>query len=59
MPRGKDSIVGPEVADQTRLRPIVPLRSIDEFVAFLADVEDLFGPRKRPRTSTTGKRFEL
>lgn len=55
----KDSIVGRAVADQTRLRPIVPLRSIDEFVAFLAEIEDLFGPLERPRVPTTGKRFKL
>ena len=59
MPRRQDSIVGPDVGDQTQLRPAVPLHSIDEFLVFLAQLEDLFGPLERVQVSTTGTRFEL
>ena len=59
MPPRQDSIVGSDVGDQTRLRPVVPLRSIDEFVAFLAQLEDCFGPLERVQVATTGKCFEL
>ena len=59
MPPRQDSIVGPDVGDQTQLRPAVPLRSIDEFVAFLAQLADFFGPLERVQVSTTGKRFAL
>ena len=59
MTRRRASIVGPDVGDQTQLRPAVPLHSIDEFVAFLAQLEDFFGPVERVRVPTTGKRFAL
>jgi hypothetical protein len=59
MTRRHAAIVGPDVGDQTQLRPAVPLRSIDEFVSFLAQLEDLFGPIERARIPTTGERFEL
>ena len=59
MPLRQDSIVGPDVGDQTQLRPAVPLHSIDEFVTFLAQLEDFFRPLERVQVPTTGKRFEL
>jgi hypothetical protein len=59
MLRRREAIVGPEVGDQTRLRPAAPLRSIDEFVVFLAQLEVLFGPPERVPVSTTGEHFEL
>ena len=59
MTRRRAAIVGPDVGDQAQLRPAVPLRSIDEFVSFLAQLEDLFGPIERARVPTTGERFEL
>ena len=59
MTRRHAAIVGPDVGDQTQLRPAVPLRSIDEFLAFLAQLEDIFGPIEGARVPTTGKRFEL
>ena len=59
MNRKHAPIVGPDVADQTQLRPAVPLRSIDEYVAFLAQLEDFFGPVDRVQVPTTGKHFEL
>lgn len=52
-------IAGSDVGDQRRLRPVVPPRSIDEFVAFLAQLEELFGPVEDVRAPTTGKHFEL
>ncbi len=59
MARRRAAIVGPEVGDQTQLRPALPLRSIDEFVAFLAQIEDFFGPIEPVHVPTTGKRFKL
>ena len=59
MTRTHAAIVGPHVGDQTQLRPVVPLRSIDEFVSFLTQLEDLFGPIERAQVPTTGERFEL
>ena len=59
MTRRHAPIVGPDVGDQTHLRPAVPLHSIDEFVSFLAQLEDLFGPIERVQVPTTGERFEL
>ena len=53
------SIVGPDVGDQTQLRPPVPLRSIDEFVVFLAQLGECFAPIERVQVPTTGKHFEL
>ena len=59
MTRRHAAIVGPDVGNQTQLRPTVPLHSLDEFVAFLAQLEDFFGPLERVRVPTTGKRFAL
>lgn len=59
MTRRHDAIVGPDVGDQTQLRPAAHLRSIDEFVSFLAQLEDFFGPIERARVPTTGEHFEL
>lgn len=49
----------PDVADQRTLRPDPPVRSIEEFVAFLTQLEAVIGPDDRPRRPTTGKRFLL
>ena len=59
MTRRHAAIVGPDVGDQMQLRPVAPLRSIDEFVSFLAQLEELFGPMQRARALTTGESFEL
>ena len=47
------------IPDQRRLRPEPPVRSVDEFVAFLAEVEAVVGRDERPRPPTTGVRFLL
>jgi hypothetical protein len=52
-------IVGAEVGDQSKLRPMKPLHSIDEFLAFLAQLEAVFGVIERPRVITKGDRFRL
>lgn len=36
-----------------------PVRSIEEFVEFLASLEAVFGREKRPRPPTKGGRFLL
>lgn len=53
-------LVGPEVADQNRLRPTAPIRNLDEFLAFLDQVRAL-GPHREtpPRPPTTGDHFLL
>jgi hypothetical protein len=48
-----------DVPDQRRLRPEPPVRSIAEVVAFLAQLEEVFGRDDRPRRPTTGPRFLL
>ena len=59
----RDSVVAealvPDVPDQRILRPDPPVRSIEEFVAFLIQLEAVFGRDDRPRSPTTGKRFLL
>jgi hypothetical protein len=52
-------IVGAGVPDQTRLRPLREVRSLDEYLDFLAQLEAVFGPVARPRELTTGERFLL
>ncbi len=59
MTRQHAAIVGLDVGDQTQLRPAVPLRTIDELVSFLAQLEELFGPIERAHVPTTGAHFEL
>jgi hypothetical protein len=59
MARKQDPIVGPDVANETQLRPTAPVRSIDEFLAFLQQIEELFGPTKRAQLPTTGEHFKL
>jgi hypothetical protein len=49
----------PDVPDQRMLRPDLPVRSVEEFVAFLAELEAIFGRDDRPRGPTTGERFLL
>ena len=49
----------PDIPDQRQLRPDPPVRSVEEFVAFLAQIEAVFGPDDRPRRPTTGDRFLL
>jgi len=44
---------------QRDLRPDVPVRSIEEFVAFLEAVEEVVGRDERPRGPTIGWRFLL
>jgi hypothetical protein len=54
-----DLIVGSDVRDQSALRPPAPVRDLDQFLEFLAQVEAFFGPLERPRPLTTGDRFLL
>jgi hypothetical protein len=55
---GADALM-PDVPDQRTLRPEPPVRSVEEFVAFLAQLEAVFGPDDRPRGPTIGDRFLL
>ena len=48
-----------DAPDQRALRPDPPVRSVEEFVAFLAQLEAVFGPDVRPRGPTIGDRFLL
>jgi hypothetical protein len=57
--RRDTQIVGPDVGDQTRLRPQPAVRDLDEFLEFLARLEAVFGPIERRPQLTTGKRFLL
>jgi hypothetical protein len=53
-------LVGRAVAEQRRLRPGRPIRRLDEFLAFLAELEALFGPIEKPaRIPDGGKVFRL
>jgi hypothetical protein len=52
-------IVGPEVPDQRTLRPPEPVRDLDEFLAFLDQLDDVLPPVDRPFRPTTGERFLL
>ena len=52
-------IVGREAIDQRVLRPVQPVRELDEFLEFLAHLEAVFGVLERPREITTGDRFLL
>jgi hypothetical protein len=54
-----EPIVGRDVADQLRIRPLEPVRDLDEFIAFLGWVETVFGRTERPRRLTTGEHFRL
>ena len=54
-----EGIVGPEVGDQQVLRPQTPVRDLDEFLEFLAQIETVFGPVERRAELTTGERFLL
>jgi hypothetical protein len=47
------------VPDQARVRPAAPVRDLDEFLRFLAWIEAVFGPIRRPVRVTTGDRFLL
>jgi hypothetical protein len=59
MSQPEPSIIGPDVGDQTRLRPVAPARDLDEFLEFLARLEEVFGRVTRPRPPTAGARFLL
>jgi hypothetical protein len=53
-------IVGRDpIADQRTLRPQRPVNSLAEFVEFLAELEEVFGPTMRPVRPTEGTRFLL
>jgi len=57
--RPETFIIGSDVPDQTRLRVREPVKDLDEFLEFLAHLEDMFGSTERPRQVTTGDRFLL
>jgi hypothetical protein len=44
---------------QRDLRPEAPVRSLEEFIAFLEAVEEVVGRDERPRGPTIGDRFLL
>ena len=44
---------------QRDLRPDAPVRTLEEFLAFLEAVEDVVGRDERPRGPTVGDRFLL
>ncbi len=48
-----------EIPERSLLDPDRPVRSIEEFVEFLAALEAVFGPDDRPRPPMTGGRFRL
>ena len=53
-------IVGRDpIADQRTLRPQRPVNSLAEFVEFLAELEEVFGPTMRPVRPIEGTRFLL
>lgn len=52
-------IVGPEVADQARIRPPKEIADLGEYLSFLSDLESLFGPIVSTREITRGGRFLL
>jgi hypothetical protein len=52
-------IVGGDVPDQARLRPPARVRTLDEFLCYLAWIEVEFGPVERPASVTTGDHFLL
>jgi hypothetical protein len=54
---GADALVA-HVADQRTLRPDPPVRTVEEFALFLAQVEAVVGADARPRPPTVG-RFRL
>jgi hypothetical protein len=49
----------PDIPDQRMLRPDPPVRSVEEFVEFLVQLEAVFGPDDRPRPPIVGERFLL
>jgi len=53
--RRREPIIGRAVADQTRLRPTKPVRTLDEFLVFLRRVHALTPKDARPRPPTTGR----
>jgi hypothetical protein len=57
--RREAPIVGPDVPDQRTLRPPERVLNLDEFLDFLARLEDVFGHVERRPRRTTGDRFLL
>lgn len=52
-------IAGGSIPEQEEIRPMRPVRSVDEFLGFLAEVEELFGPIEKPPGGIGGDRFLL
>ena len=52
-------IVGRDVRDQQRLRATPRIRTLDEFVRFLAQLEEVFGRVASRREPTAGDCFRL
>ena len=59
MKRPQAAIVGVDVPDQRVLRAPECVRTLDDFLAFLAELEAVFGPIQREPQLTTGNRFLL
>jgi len=53
-----DALV-PDIPDQRTLRPDRPVRSVEQFVAFLEAMEAAVGSEDQPRGPTTGHHFRL
>ena len=56
---GVADVFVPDIPDQRTLRPDEPVRSLEEFVEFLAAVEAVAGRDARPRKPITGDWFLL
>lgn len=52
-------IAAGSIPEQEELRPTRPVRSVEEFLRFLAEVEELFGPVEKPPGGIGGDRFVL
>lgn len=51
--------LSPNLVDQRAVRPDAPVRSVEEFVDFLTQVEAVIGRDERPRRPIVGDRFRL
>lgn len=57
MASGEDAIAG-RMPDQRELR-VLRVTTLDDFVAFLDQLEAVFGPTESPRKPITGECFRL
>ena len=45
--------------DQRRIRPTAPISDLSDYLVFLREIEEVFGPTVRPRRIAGGNRFLL